>query len=123
MRRDASRSTGSAAMTNTVAEPAVPAIFDRVVRELARTHSDLERGRIMHSEGVRTRGKFCAFIRKGELVVKLPAERVAELIATGEGRPFDAGKGRPLKAWVRLRPAGEAACAAYVLEGRAFVGR
>jgi hypothetical protein len=40
----------------------------------------------MHSEGVKTRGKFCAFVLKGELVLKLPAERVGALIAAGQGR-------------------------------------
>lgn len=66
-------------------------------------------------------GKFFAFVAKGDLVVKLPADRVQELIASGEGRVFDAGKGRPMKEWVRLRPIDEAACAGYVAEAREFV--
>ncbi len=110
-------------MTNTRPEPTVEASFAQVARRLEAAHADLERGRIMHSEGVKTGGKFCAFVSKGELVLKLPAGRVAELIAAGQGRPFDAGKGRPLQEWVRLRPPGEEVCAGYVLEAREFVGR
>jgi hypothetical protein len=73
-------------MTSTSTEPAVEASFAQVARRLEAAHTDLERGRIMHSEGVKTRGKFCAFVLKGELVLKLPAERVGALIAAGQGR-------------------------------------
>jgi hypothetical protein len=52
--------------------------------------------------------------------VKLPAERVAELIASGEGMVFDRGQGTPMREWVRLRPADESACAAYLREARRF---
>ena len=56
-------------------------------------------------------------------MVKLPAERVTELIASGKGHAFDAGKGRPMKEWVGLSPADETACAAYMREARKFVAR
>ena len=65
--------------------------------------------------------KFFAFTTRGQLVVKLPAERVTELIASGEGRVFDAGKGRPMREWVGLTPADETACAEYMREARRFV--
>ena len=99
----------------------VEEIFDQVTARLAAEEPGLERGRVFHSDGLKTAGKLCAFVTKGELVVKLPAERVSELIAAGTGLPFDAGKGRPMKEWVRLRPEDEAACTAYVLEARSFV--
>jgi hypothetical protein len=55
------------------------------------------------------------------LVVKLPAGRVADLISSGDGLPFDAGKGKPMKEWVGLTVDDEA-CRVLVAEAMAFVG-
>jgi hypothetical protein len=97
----------------------VQEIFDRAAKRLR----GVERGRMLSATGLRDpkAGKFFAFTTRGMLVVKLPAERVSELISTGEGQVFDAGKGRPMKEWVGLAPADESACAAYMREARAFV--
>jgi hypothetical protein len=97
----------------------VEAIFDRAAKRLR----GVERGKMLSATGLRDpkAGKFFAFTTRGMLVVKLPAERVSALIASGEGRVFDAGKGRPMREWVGLLPGDEAAWAAYMREARKFV--
>jgi hypothetical protein len=50
------------------------------------------------------RSIFAMFVR-GRLVVKLPAERVSELVESEAGVPFDANKGVPMKEWFSLDPA------------------
>lgn len=45
-------------------------------------------------------GKVFAGLWEGQLVVKLPAARVAELIAAGNGSPFAPMAGRTMKEWV-----------------------
>jgi hypothetical protein len=46
---------------------------------------------------------FVMFVR-GRLVLKLPAGRVDELVAVGEGARFDANKGTPMREWFSLDP-------------------
>jgi hypothetical protein len=45
-------------------------------------------------------GKLFARLRGDALLLKLPAGRVAHLIAAGQGAAFDANKGKPMKEWV-----------------------
>jgi TfoX/Sxy family transcriptional regulator of competence genes len=52
--------------------------------------------------GLRVKGKVFAMLAKGELVVKLPKERVDELVASGAGTQFDPGRGRLMKEWASV---------------------
>jgi hypothetical protein len=100
----------------------VEQLFDDVSARLLDEDPELGQGRMMNATGLKTGGKFFAMTVKGDLVVKLPAERVDELVEAGEGRHFDPGHGRLMKEWVTLRPSDEAACRAFVTEARDFVG-
>jgi hypothetical protein len=52
------------------------------------------------SAGLKVQGKIFAMLVRGEFVVKLPRNRVNELIQAGQGRHFDANKGRPMAEWL-----------------------
>jgi hypothetical protein len=75
------------------------------------------------SSALRVHDRIFAMVSRERLVLKLPARRVAQLVGTGEGHPFDAGKGRPLREWVALDPAGREGWLALATEALAFVGR
>jgi hypothetical protein len=72
---------------------------------------------------LKVNGRIFAMLSGGRLVVKLPATRVAAMVEDGEGGPFDAGKGRPMKEWVTVEVARRAAWEPLAREALAFVGR
>ena len=78
-------------------------------------------GRGFGSDALKINNRIFAMLARGRLVVKLPRARVTELIETGRGEPFDAGKKTPMKEWVALT-GDEAECRALVVEAQAFVG-
>jgi hypothetical protein len=73
------------------------------------------------SEGLRVAGKIFAIYRGGELVVKLPKDRVQALTTSGIGHPFDPGHGRLMKEWVSVAAEAARRWPALVEEARAFV--
>ena len=74
------------------------------------------------NEGLRVGGKIFAMIVRGELVVKLPRDRVDELVDAGVAVRFDAGKGRPMKEWASVGPSASRRWRGFVEEAREFVG-
>jgi TfoX/Sxy family transcriptional regulator of competence genes len=71
--------------------------------------------------GLRISNKIFAMLVRDELVLKLPADRVAELTSAGVGHPFDGGKGRPMKEWISVPAKASRRWAALVDEARTFV--
>jgi TfoX N-terminal domain len=53
---------------------------------------------------IRYEGKIFAMFVRSRLVLKLPEQRVSELVAAGHGIPFDANKGVPYREWLSLTP-------------------
>jgi TfoX/Sxy family transcriptional regulator of competence genes len=60
----------------------------------------ITRKKMFGSTGLSIGGKVFAMLVKGNLVVKLPRERVGMLVSSGKGAPFDPGHGRLMKEWV-----------------------
>ena len=78
--------------------------FVGVVDALAR-HSDVvhAKGKGFGSGALKVNGKIFAMMSsKGDFVVKLPKERVQELVVSGEGEYFDPGHGRLMKEWIAV---------------------
>lgn len=71
---------------------------------------------------LRVDGKFfaCFDRRTGDLVVRLPAARVNELITSGVGRPFDPN-GKVFREWVAIPFPDDQEWSALLAEAKAFV--
>jgi hypothetical protein len=83
---------------------AVPASFAPVVRAFA-TNRTVSLGRRFSTGNVLSvNGKIFAMLVKGKLVVKLPKQRVDELVAARVGTYFDPGHGRLMKQWISIGP-------------------
>ena len=81
-----------------------------------------EEGTMMGFPCLRTDGAFFATSdhRSGDLIVKLPADRVDELIGEGIGEPF-APAGRRFKEWVAVRDRDRERWEALLAEALEFV--
>jgi hypothetical protein len=76
-------------------------------------------GKMFGSEGLRTGKKFFAIWWHEQLVVKIPADRLQELVAAGDGEPFEPMPGRPMNGWILLGDSAD--WSTLVEEARAFV--
>ena len=78
-------------------------------------------GRGFGSSALRIRGRIFAMLAHDRLVVKLPAARVDELVAAGDGVRFDGNKGVPMKEWFSVDPDGQLSWRQLAHEALVFV--
>lgn len=79
--------------------------------------------RAFGSTSLKTNGKIFAMLVKGRLVVKLDRTRVDELVAAGQGEPFDPGNSRIQKKWIALASGSDEVWLSLATESEAFVAR
>jgi len=86
----------------TIAPSDIPPSFAPVVAAFA-GDDQVGCGRMFSSNAaLNVKGKIFAMQVKGKLVVKLPKQRVDELVGSGEGQYFDPGHGRLMKEWAAI---------------------
>jgi hypothetical protein len=71
-------------------------------------------------ESLKTKKKMFAMFQKGKYVVKLPKERVMDLINSGEGMPYNPGSGKIMKEWVIIPKEHSNNWIAYATEAKEF---
>ena len=103
--------------------PGDDTLFWTLIDGLAREDPRVAEGTIMGGRCARVDGEFLALadFKDSGLVVKLPRERVAELVESGVGRPF-APAGRVFREWVSVPEPDPELWARLLREGVAFVG-
>lgn len=70
--------------------------------------------------GLRVAGRIFAMVPRGELVVKLPADRCAAMVAAGGARLFVVGR-RTMREWLVVEGVDAAAWSALAGEALAYV--
>lgn len=78
-------------------------MFESIVEKLS-SERGVTQGRMFGSPVLKIKGKVFTFPMKGKLVLKLPKERVEEIVASKKGVYFDSGHGRISKEWVAVAP-------------------
>lgn len=97
----------------------IPEKLFQAVIETMGSRPDVTQGRMFGSAVLKAKGKVFSMLVKGNLVVKLPQQRVAAIVASGDGQLFDPGHGRPSKEWVAIQPSDK--WVALSEEARSFV--
>jgi uncharacterized protein YndB with AHSA1/START domain len=98
-------------------------LFDALAAEQLR-EPGVRMGRALRKDVLQVCGKTFAFATRDCLVVKLPADVAAAMVAAGEAVPFESG-GRPTREWVGVpvptMPAGHVRCRELVTNARRYV--
>jgi len=73
------------------------------------------------SDELRVDDRIFAMLVRGNLVVKIPRDRVDALVTSGDGERFDTGGGRVMKEWLKLNPGSSRDWLALATEAMGFV--
>ena len=96
--------------------------YSSLVKYFLATPGVTQEGRGFGSQSLRVGGSiFALFSSRGEFVVKLPRQRVKELVESGDGHAFDPGHGRLMKEWLALRRESRRDWKALAGEAKAYV--
>jgi hypothetical protein len=95
--------------------------YAAIVEELLFSNPDVTQSKKRgFGSGLRISGKVFAMLVKDKLVVKLPQQRMEELVASGEGEPYEYG-GRITKEWVTVEPTSDERWLTLAREAMEFV--
>jgi hypothetical protein len=76
-------------------------LLDRIAEDFT-DHREVAMGTMFRSPGLRVGGKIFAFLgHRGKLIVKVPSDRVRQLVAAGQAEQVVMGK-RTMQEWVEL---------------------
>ncbi|MEO1056772.1 MAG: hypothetical protein AAFY28_07650 [Actinomycetota bacterium] len=109
-------------MSDSTTDTDAQTLFWDLIDELQIADDRVHEGRIMSSRCARVDGEFLALYHKPEwgLVVKLPRDRVTELVEREVGRPFRPN-GKVFREWVSIPDVDADTWRALLGEGVAFV--
>ena len=86
---------------NSAAEAPLDRAFSKLKARFARDPQVTTGGKGFGATALKVDGKIFAMLSsKQELVLKLPRDRVADLVSAERGRYYDAGKGKRMKEWL-----------------------
>ena len=78
------------------------------------------RAKVFGFTALKIHGKVFATVADGRLVVKLAPERIAELIAQGQGQMF-VGYGKVMRGWIQLTTTDDGDWRRFAEEARAYI--
>lgn len=111
------KSAGAAADAKDAVDPLL-----QPIRQAFAKDAEVTVGRVLSANGLMVKGKLFAAISKGRLLVKLPREEVAALIAEKRGAPFASGGGRVMKEWATIGAENQQQWLDIARRARRFVG-
>lgn len=97
-------------------------LFKPVI-EAFRGDRDVSQARMFGAVGLKVAGKVFAMLVKGQLVVKLPNQRVESIVASKKGAYFDPGHGKLMKEWAAVRADRRSQWVKLAMEARDYVSR